>query len=72
MTQGKSRQGDLGNARVKGTHHRIHVEPVQAKRSETEVQQCTRDPYGQQIFHWPSELRLRKRLNKVSQATLTQ
>ena len=57
--QGKSRQGDLGNARVKGTHHRIHVEPVQAKRFETEVEQRARNSYGQHIFHWPLVFRLR-------------
>ena len=57
--QGKARQGDLGNARVKGANHRIHVEPVQAKRFKTEIQQCTSNPYGQQIFHWPLVFRFR-------------
>ena len=57
--QGKSRQSDLGNAWVKGTHDRIHVEPVQAKRFKTEVEQCARNSYGQQIFHWPLVFRLR-------------
>jgi hypothetical protein len=42
-----------------GTHHRIHVKPVQAKGFETEVEQRARNSYGQQIFHWPLVFRLR-------------